>query len=99
MTTDAAELPVVEQRAEPWTLYLLECRNGHFYAGITNDLAKRFQAHLRGRGAKYTRANPPLRILASRDFASKPQALRAEHAIKKLPRARKLPFMMGEVTC
>ncbi|MBN6150818.1 GIY-YIG nuclease family protein [Xanthomonas sp. AmX2] len=77
----------------PWFLYLLECRNGSYYAGITVDLEARYQAHLRGTGAKYTRANPPLRLLASRAYPDRAAASRAEYALKQLPRARKLAFL------
>lgn len=77
----------------PWFLYLLECRNGSYYAGITVDIEKRYQAHLRGTGAKYTRANPPLRLLASRAYPDRAAASRAEWTLKQLPRARKLAFL------
>ncbi|MCC4593173.1 GIY-YIG nuclease family protein [Xanthomonas campestris pv. cannae] len=77
----------------PWFLYLLECRNGSYYAGITPDLQARFQAHLRGAGAKYTRANPPVRLLASRAYPDRAAASRAEYALKRLPRGRKLAFL------
>ncbi|MBN6114069.1 GIY-YIG nuclease family protein [Xanthomonas bonasiae] len=77
----------------PWFLYLLECRNGSYYAGITLDLEARYRAHLRGTGAKYTRANPPLRLLASRAYPDRAAASRAEYALKQLPRARKLAFL------
>jgi putative endonuclease len=77
----------------PWFLYLLECRNGSYYAGITPDLQARFQAHLRGTGAKYTRANPPVRLLASRAYPDRAAASRAEYALKQLPRGRKLAFL------
>ena len=76
-----------------WCLYLLECRNGAFYAGITNDLAARFAAHCRGSGAKFTRANPPVRILASCTFSDRSAAARAEWAIKQLPRNQKLLYI------
>ncbi len=77
----------------PWFLYLLECRNGSYYAGITLDIEARYQAHLRGTGAKYTRANPPLRLLATRAYPDRAAASRAEWALKQLPRARKLAFL------
>jgi len=77
----------------PWFLYLLECRNGSYYAGITTDLQARYEAHLRGTGAKYTRAYPPLRLLASRAYPDRAAASRAEWAIKQLPRGRKLAFL------
>lgn len=81
------------ETAKPWCLYLLECRNGLFYAGITNDLEARFEAHCRGRGAKFTRANPPVRILASCVFPDRSAASRAEWAIKQLPRGKKLDYL------
>ncbi|HAI93590.1 MAG TPA: hypothetical protein DCM36_02315 [Xanthomonadaceae bacterium] len=79
--------------ATPWVLYLLECRNGSFYAGITNDLDARFRAHQQGRGARYTRANPPVRILANRAYPDRASASRAEWQLKQLPRARKLAWL------
>jgi len=76
----------------PWFLYLLECKNGSFYSGITVNLESRFQAHLNGRGAKYTRANPPLKILASKSYVDRSQASKAEAKLKALPRDKKLAF-------
>ena len=38
-----------------WCLYLLECKGGSYYAGITNDLDKRYAAHVSSRGARFTR--------------------------------------------
>lgn len=75
-----------------WCLYLLECKGGSFYAGITNDLEARFQAHLEGRGAKYTRANPPIKILAQKSYANRSEASVAEAKLKKMPKSQKLAF-------
>lgn len=47
-----------------WYVYLLECQNGKIYTGITTDVNRRFDEHLSGTGAKFTRANPPVQILA-----------------------------------
>ena len=82
--------------ARPWYLYLLLCRNGAWYAGITNDLDARFRAHANGTGARYTRANPPVRLLGSRAFPDRAAASRAEWAIKRLPRERKLAFLLED---
>jgi len=75
-----------------WCLYLLECKNGSYYSGITNNLQARYAAHLAGKGAKYTRANPPVRVLASKGYADRSSASIAEAVLKKLPRAEKLDF-------
>lgn len=78
-----------------WCVYLIECRNGAWYAGITNDLPRRYRAHCSGRGARYTRANPPTRIVDARLCGDRSAALRAEAALKRVPRARKLAFLGG----
>lgn len=76
----------------PWLLYLLECQDGSYYAGITTDLPARLRAHAAGKGARYTRAHPPLRVLASRAYPDRSAASRAEWQLKQLPRARKPQF-------
>lgn len=73
-------------------LYLLECSDGSWYAGITNDIARRMKAHASGRGARYTRARPPRRVLATKSFPDRSTASKAEWALKQLPRGRKLAF-------
>ena len=79
---------------KPWFLYLLECANGTYYAGITTDVAARFQAHQQGKGARYTRANPPVSILAQAVYADRSAASKAEWALKQLPREAKLGFFV-----
>ena len=79
--------------ARPWVLYLLECAGDRLYAGITNDLAARFAAHRAGRGARFTKAFAPLRIVAAAQMASRSQALKAECALKRRPRADKLRYL------
>jgi putative endonuclease len=76
----------------PYWLYLLECEDGSYYAGIALDVEQRFFRHVFGLGAKFTRARPPRRVLAARAYANKGDALRAELQLKALPRAQKLAF-------
>lgn len=75
-----------------WVLYLLVCKNGQYYAGITNDLQARFEAHLAGKGARYTRANPPVKVIASKPYPNRSSASIAEAQLKNLPRSKKLGF-------
>ena len=82
--------------ASGWCLYLIECRNGHYYAGITNDLQRRYDAHVAGRGAKYTRANPPKRLIGSRTYPDRSAASKAEFAIRKLSRHEKVRFVHAD---
>ncbi len=73
-----------------WWLYVLECRGGVLYTGIAKDVEARFRLHAAGKGAAFTRINPPLRILNRAPFATRAEALRAEYALKQVSRAEKL---------
>jgi len=75
-----------------WWLYLLVCRDGRTYAGIATDVASRLAVHSSGKGAKFTRSNPPVRVLGAEAFASRSEALKAEAALKKLDRIEKLAW-------
>jgi putative endonuclease len=81
-----------ESQPAPYWLYLLECEGGVYYAGIALDVEQRFFQHVFGRGARFTRARAPVRVLAAREYLSKGDALRAELQLKALPRAEKLAF-------
>jgi putative endonuclease len=76
-----------------WCLYLLECSDGSYYAGITNDLESRIRAHNNGTGAKYTRGRTPVQLLASKNYDNRSEASKAENAIKRLPKSLKLGFL------
>ena len=75
--------------AQPWFLYVIECRNGALYTGISNDVTRRYSAHCRGRGARYTRMYPPERLLAVIEFPDKAEASKAEFAFKQLSAEQK----------
>ncbi len=72
-----------------WHLYLLACRGGNTYTGITNDVLRRYAAHQAGKGARYTRANPPAAILGVQPFADRSSASRAEYQLKRKTPAQK----------
>jgi putative endonuclease len=79
----------------PWFVYLLECRGGRIYTGIATDVDRRLAEHRAGRGARFTRAHPPERELARLPCADRPEALRREAAIKRLPPAAKRALAAG----
>ena len=72
-----------------WHLYLIECLDGSLYAGITTDVERRYRLHAAGKGARYTRSHKPLRLVAAVAVGSRAEALRAEWALKRLPKAEK----------
>lgn len=75
----------------PWYLYVLECADGSLYAGIAIDLERRVGEHNDGpRGARYTRARRPVRLVAAWPKLDRSDASSAEYAFKRRSRASKL---------
>jgi putative endonuclease len=72
-----------------WIVYLVRCRDGSLYTGITTDPERRLREHNRGVGAAYTRSRLPVSLVYREPAESRSQALRREHAIRSLTRAEK----------
>lgn len=70
--------------ASRWYVYMLLCCNGAIYTGIARNVAARYAQHVAGTGARYTRANPPQRLLVKFVCVNQSEAGRMEAAIKKL---------------
>jgi len=76
----------------PWFLYLIECRDGSIYTGVTIDVGARFAQHACGKGARYTRSHPPQRLLAAVEYPDRSTALKAEYEMKRLSAKEKRAF-------
>ena len=75
------------------TFYVLECGDGSYYAGYTNDLERRVGVHNKGKGAKYTRARLPVTCIFQENYETKQQAMKAEYAFKQLKKMDKIKYM------
>ena len=73
----------------PACCYILECSDGSFYTGWALDPERRARVHNAGRGARYTRARLPVRLVYVETQPDRTSAMRRERAIKRLPRAKK----------
>jgi putative endonuclease len=73
-----------------WYVYILLCADNSLYTGATNNIEKRFNDHVLGKGSAYTRSHKPLKILYTEQFSTKSEALKREIAIKKLSRVEKI---------
>lgn len=71
-------------------VYIVECNDGTYYTGWTNNLERRVNMHSTGRGAKYTRARVPVKLVYYEVFEDKSDALKREYEIKKMTRAKKI---------
>lgn len=69
--------------------YILLTEKGTLYCGYTDDVEKRFEKHLSGKGAKYTRANKPVKVVYVKEFDNKSDAMKEEARIKKLSHSQK----------
>lgn len=69
--------------------YMVECSDGSFYTGWTNDLEKRIKAHNEKKGAKYTRSRTPVRLVYYEAFMEKQDAMQREYEIKQYSRREK----------
>ena len=76
-----------------WYLYILRCKDGSLYTGITTDMEKRLEAHRSGKGAKYTRGRAPLELVYTEECGEHSTALRRELEIKTLSREEKLKLI------
>ena len=73
--------------------YVLLTKDNTLYCGYTDDVEKRFEDHKSGKGAKYTRAHKPDKILYTACFDTKSEAMKEEYRIKNLSREEKLEFI------
>lgn len=72
-----------------WFVYILLCKDGSLYTGISSDVNRRFQEHKEGRGGRYTRLFKADKILYIERFTTKIEALERERQIKGWRREKK----------
>jgi putative endonuclease len=78
-----------------WSLYILRCRDGSFYTGVTNDIERRFREHEVGRASRFTRTRRPVVLVYQEKCGSRSQALLRECAVKSLGRQGKEDLVSG----
>jgi len=76
-------------------LYILECADGSYYIGQTDNLEQRLLNHADGRGAHYTASRLPVVLLYSEAHASRTEAMQRECQLKKWSRAKKESLIKG----
>lgn len=74
--------------------YIILTEKDTLYCGYTDDVEKRYQAHLTGKGAKYTKAFKPKELVFVKEFSTKSEAQKEECRIKKLSRKEKMQLII-----
>lgn len=78
-------------KASSWFVYIIQNEKGHYYTGITTDLARRLKEHSTSKkGAKFFRTGAPVDMVFTKKFANRSLASKFEAAVKKLSRAEKV---------
>jgi putative endonuclease len=81
---------------QDWYFYLIRCRDGSLYTGITTDVDRRLAEHQSGKGSKYLRGRSPLMLVFHKKLGSKNLALAMENKIKKLTKKQKEELIRDE---
>ena len=76
-----------------WAVYILECSDGSFYTGISNNVEARINTHNASKGAKYTKSRLPVTLVFQENTFNKSESLRREIEIKKLTRKKKMELI------
>ena len=82
-----------------WFLYLIRCKNGRLYTGITTDVERRFEEHRNGKkkGSKCLRGKAPLKLVMKKKVGNRSMALKIEAKVKKLPKIKKELLIDGKI--
>ena len=78
---------------KPYHVYIIECSDGTYYTGYTTRLIYRLLMHMRGKGAKYTRGRRPLKLVYTKEYLTKSEAMKREYQIKKMTRKQKVELI------
>ena len=81
-----------------WFVYILECKNGQYYTGITDDVDQRFSDHKNGKGGHFTKKYGVTKLLYKKSFPSKHEAVLRERQIKGWSRLKKHMLINGIYT-
>ena len=80
--------------AHEWHVYMVECADGTLYSGVTTDVERRIKEHNDSpKGAKYTRAKRPVKLVYTEQYLNRSEATKREYALKQLSREEKLKLI------
>ena len=82
-----------------WFTYILRCRDGSLYTGISTNVAARLKTHNAGRGAAYTRSHGPGELVWQEVAASESAARKREAEIKRYSKKQKELFIQVQRYC
>ena len=82
-------MPYSRGEREKCFVYIILCRGGSFYTGVTNNMVDRMRRHNAGTGSKYVRSRRPAHLVWCLTCRSRSDALRLECTIKRMSHKEK----------
>ncbi len=77
-------------------MYILECSDGSYYTGSTNNLELRLLQHQNGEGANHTKKHRPVKLIYYEQFDRIDTAFYREKQVQNWSRAKKEALMAGD---
>src|SRR4030067_3637386 len=79
----------MNNKKSSWFVYMVKCKDGSIYTGISNDVEDRIKEHNSGQGGKYTASKRPVRLIFQEEQTDKSSTLKREKQIKNWGRVKK----------
>ena len=76
-----------------WSVYIVKCRDGKLYTGISNDVPKRVAVHNKGKGCRFTKHRHPVELVYTEELGTKSDARKRELEIQGFTRSKKLALL------
>jgi len=78
-------------------IYILQCSDGSYYTGITNNVERRFYEHQEGIiDGCYTHNKRPLKLMYAEEFSDVREAIAREKQVKGWSRKKKEALISGD---
>ena len=77
-------------------MYILECADGSYYTGSTNNLELRLMQHQNGEGANHTKKRLPVKLIYYEEFQRIDEAFYREKQVQGWSRGKKEALITGE---
>ena len=87
----------MQETNKKYYVYIILTTTNKLYCGYTDNVEKRYKLHCEGKGAKFTRANKPFKLLYTKEFETKQEATKEEYRIKQLSRKEKEEFISQQL--
>ncbi len=83
-------LTIAKMKEKPWSVYIIKCRDGRLYTGISNDVERRVKAHDTGKGCRFTKYRYPVTLVYQEECGTQSAARKRELEIQGFTRKKKL---------